>query len=31
MLKNQKAHATVPVTDLARAKAYYLGVLGFAT
>ena len=29
MLKNQKAHATVPVTDLAKAKAYYVGVLGF--
>jgi catechol 2,3-dioxygenase-like lactoylglutathione lyase family enzyme len=29
MLKNVKAHATVPVADLARAKAFYIGVLGF--
>jgi catechol 2,3-dioxygenase-like lactoylglutathione lyase family enzyme len=29
MLKNHKAHATVPVGDLAKAKAFYVGVLGF--
>ena len=29
MLKNVKAHATIPVADLARAKAYYTEVLGF--
>ncbi len=29
MLKDHKAHATVPVADLAKAKAFYMGVLGF--
>jgi catechol 2,3-dioxygenase-like lactoylglutathione lyase family enzyme len=29
MLKNTHAHATIPVADLDRAKAYYVGVLGF--
>jgi catechol 2,3-dioxygenase-like lactoylglutathione lyase family enzyme len=29
MLKDHKAHATVPVADLAKAKAFYIGVLGF--
>ena len=29
MLKDVKAHATLPVADLARAKAFYIGVLGF--
>jgi catechol 2,3-dioxygenase-like lactoylglutathione lyase family enzyme len=29
MLKDHKAHATIPVADLARARAFYTGVLGF--
>ena len=29
MLKDNKAHATIPVADLAKAKAFYLDVLGF--
>lgn len=29
MLKDQRAHATLPVADLTKAKAFYLGVLGF--
>jgi catechol 2,3-dioxygenase-like lactoylglutathione lyase family enzyme len=28
MLKHMLAHATIPVADLARAKAFYVGVLG---
>lgn len=29
MLKNHMAHATLPVADLTKAKAFYIGVLGF--
>jgi len=29
MLKDHKTHATLPVADLARARAFYTGVLGF--
>ena len=29
MLKDRRAHATLPVADLAKAKAFYVGVLGF--
>ncbi|MGA7986873.1 MAG: VOC family protein [Candidatus Dormiibacterota bacterium] len=29
MLKDHKAHATLPVADLAKAKAFYMDVLGF--
>ena len=29
MLKNVKSHTTLPVADLTRAKAFYIGVLGF--
>jgi catechol 2,3-dioxygenase-like lactoylglutathione lyase family enzyme len=29
MLKKHMAHATLPVADLTKAKAFYIGVLGF--
>jgi catechol 2,3-dioxygenase-like lactoylglutathione lyase family enzyme len=30
MLKDRKLHATIPVADMARARAFYEGTLGFA-